>query len=382
MFEDKSFENILNDMLSYVSDRNPELDVREGSVIYTALAPIALELETAYHEMDMIVTETFLETASKEYLVKHGDQIGLAINEATYGHFEGEFDVDVEIGSRFNLDEFNYSVIEKLSDPTDEDPYYRFELVCESSGTEPNAYLGDLTPITFVNNLSHAKLVEVLIYGEDEEETEAYRYRLQIHVKNPPVDGNVTQYEEWLNGYDGIGKHQTIPCWNGRNTVKLMILNSEDESASEELIREVQDYFDPPSSEINDDISDEMYPQGRGMGNGQAPIGAIVTVSTVTEVPVVVTCQLVLKDGYTSPVGVQEAVNKYIKSTVLNDASIDYMPISAAIYNAESVKSVTSLTVTLKGTTMDINSTPFVSSVALDSEEIAVLDTENSVWGV
>lgn len=382
MFEDKSFENILNDMLSYVSDRNPELDVREGSVIYTALAPIALELETAYHEMDMIVTETFLETASKEYLVKHGDQIGLAINEATYGHFEGEFDIDVEIGSRFNLDEFNYSVIEKLSDPTDEDPYYRFELVCESSGTEPNAYLGDLTPITFVNNLSHAKLVEVLIYGEDEEETEAYRYRLQIHVKNPPVDGNVTQYEEWLNGYDGIGKHQTIPCWNGRNTVKLMILNSEDESASEELIREVQNYFDPPSSEINDDISDEMYPQGRGMGNGQAPIGAIITVSTVTEVPVVVTCQLVLKDGYTSPVGVQEAVNKYIKSTVLNDASIDYMPISAAIYNAESVKSVTSLTVTLKGTTMDINSTPFVSSVALDSEEIAVLDIENSVWGV
>ena len=382
MFEDKSFENILNDMLSYVSDRNPELDVREGSVIYTALAPIALELETAYHEMDMIVTETFLETASKEYLVKHGDQIGLAINEATYGHFEGEFDVDVEIGSRFNLDEFNYSVIEKLSDPTDEDPYYRFELVCESSGTEPNAYLGDLTPITFVNNLSHAKLVEVLIYGEDEEETEAYRYRLQIHVKNPPVDGNVTQYNEWLGNYDGIGKYQTIPCWNGRNTVKLMILNSEDESASEELIREVQDYFDPPSSEINDDISDEMYPQGRGMGNGQAPIGAIITVSTVTEVPVVVTCQLVLKDGYTSPVGVQEAVNKYIKSTVLNDASIDYMPISAAIYNAESVKSVASLTVTLKGTTMDINSTPFVSSVALDSEEIAVLDIENSVWGV
>ena len=172
MFENKTFENILSEMLNYVSDKNPDLDTRDGSIIYTALAPIALELETAYHEMEMILEETFLETASKEYLVKHGDPIGLAINEATYGHFKGVFDVPVEIGSRFNLDKFNYNVIAKLSDPSSGDQTYSYELVCETAGTEPNGYLGVLTPITFVPNLSYAKLTDILVYGEDEEETE------------------------------------------------------------------------------------------------------------------------------------------------------------------------------------------------------------------
>ena len=382
MFENKTFETILSDMLSYVSDRNPELDTRDGSVIYTALAPIALELETAYHEMDMILEETFLETASKEYLVKHGDQLGLNINEATYGHFKGEFNVDVAVGSRFSLDKFNYSVINKLSDPTNENPYYVFELVCETEGSAPNDCLGDLTPITFVENLSYSKLTAVITYGEDEEETEAYRYRLQIHAKKPPINGNIAQYEEWLNEYDGIGKYKIKPCWNGINTVKLTILNSKNRKASDEFITEVQNYFDPPSATINDDSTSEEYPQGRGMGNGQALIGSIVTVDTVTEVPVVVNCQLKLKEGYSSPVGVQEAVEKYLDSIVLDKTSVGYMPMSAGIYNAESVEDVISLTITVNGTIMDTDTVPFIDSVNIGVDEIAVLDVENSVWSV
>ena len=382
MFESKTFENILSDMLAYVSNMDSELDTRTGSIIYNALAPIALELETAYHEMDMILDETFLETASKEYLVKHGNQIGLEINEATHAHFRGEFDVDVQIGSRFNLDKFNYNVIGKLSDPTDENQYYVFELVCETAGSEPNAYLGDLTPITYVGGLTYAKLVSVLIYGEDEEDTEAFRYRLQIHVKKPPVNGNVSQYDEWLSEYNGIGKYRTISCWNGINTVKLLILNSEDKRASEELITKVQNYFDPPTSVINDDISDATYPQGRGMGNGQAPIGAIVTVDTITEVPVVIDCQLTLNDGYNSTVTAQKAVEEYLNSIVLNNTNIAYMPIAAVIYNDESVKDVKSLKITVNGRVMDTNTTPFVPSITIGDNEIAVLDTVNSVWSV
>ncbi len=382
MFEEKTFENILSDMLSYVADRDSELDIREGSIIYTALAPIALELENAYHEMDMILDETFLETASKEYLVKHGNQLGVNINEATCGHFEGEFNVDVEIGSRFNLDKFNYSVIQKLSDPTDSNENYVFELVCETEGSEPNSYLGTLTPITYVKDLNYAELKSVIIYGEDEEDTEAYRYRLQIHAQNPPVNGNVAQYNEWLDEYDGIGKYRVSPCWNGANTVKLVILNTENKRASDELLAEVQNYFDPPTSAINDDVSDSTYPQGRGMGNGQALIGAVITVDTVTEVPIVIDCTLTLKQGYTSPIGVQEAIEEYLNTIVLNKTTVNYLPISAAIYNAESVDEVLTLKVTAKGTVMDANLSPFISSVAISDNEVAVLDADNSSWGI
>ncbi len=382
MFENKTFENILSDMLSYVGDRNPELDTNEGSIIYTALAPIALELETAYHDMDMILSETFLETASKEFLVKHGDQLGVEINGATHGSYKGEFNVDVAIGSRFNLEEFNYTVISKLSDPTDNNPYYTFELTCETPGAEPNAHLGDLTPITYVKNLEHAELTDVLIYGEDEEETEAFRYRLQTHLKNPPVNGNLSQYDEWLSKYDGVGQYKTIPCWNGGNTVKLIILDALNKRASDELLAKAQEYFDPATSEINDDPSASDYPQGRGMGNGQAPIGAIVTVDTVDEVPVKIECKLVLKSSYSSPVGVQKAVEDYFDSITLSKNVVAYMPISAAIYSAESVADVTELAITVNGTVMDATTSPFITSVSIGDNEIPVLDTENTVWGV
>lgn len=382
MYENKTFEDILSDMLSYVRVRYPEMDLREGSFMYTSLAPMALEMETFYREMSMTSDNTFVETASTDYLMKHGDQMGVEMKEATYGHFKGDFDVDVSIGSRFNLDEFNYNVISKLSDPTSGHPYYTFELVCETSGSKPNGFLGDLTPITFVANLTYAKLTEVIIYGEDDEDTEIYRDRIQRHAKNPPVNGNVAQYDEWLTDYDGVGAYKIIPCWNGINTVKLVVLDVENQRASEELLEDVQNYFDPPTATINDDTSSGNYPQGRGMGNGQAPIGSIVTVDSVTEVPVTVNCKVVLNQGYTTPVGVQEAVKNYLSSIVFNKTSVAYMPISAEIYNTDSVKDIVSLTITVNGTVMDTEVSPFVDSVKLNDNEIAVLDTENSVWSV
>lgn len=391
MFEDKTFENLLNDMLVYVADRNPELDINVGSMIYTALAPMALELETAYHKMDMIMSETFLETASKEYLVKHGDQMGVELDEATCGHYEGEFNVDVEIGSRFNLDKFNYVVIGKLTSPEAEDTegYYTCELVCETAGSEPNGYLGDLTPINDISNLSHAKLISVLEYGEDEEDTEAYRYRLQIHAKTGAIDGNVAQYMNWLINYDGIGKYVIKPGWNGLNTVKLMVTNSENGVCSDTFLEEVQNYFDPPTGAINDYYNEQKgadYPQGRGMGNGKAPIGAIVTVTTPNEVSVTVDCEVTLKSNFDSPIGVEEAVDNYIKSITFDENKINYMPIWAEIYNTDSVDDIKKLIVTVnKGDqtiVMNMSDDDFISSVTIAEDEIPVLNTNESVWSV
>lgn len=382
MFEQKTFENILSDMLTYVADRNSDLDIREGSIIYTALAPIALELETAYREMDMILDETFLDSASKEYLVKHGNQVGVNIIESTFGHFEGWFNVDVKVGSRFNLDEFNYNVIKKLSDPSDDIPYYVFELVCESDGSEPNTHFGTLTPISYVSQLNYAELKSIIIPGEDEEDTEAYRYRLKVHLKNPPAGGNISQYNEWLDEYDGIGKYRVTPCWNGVNTVKLTILNSENKQADDMFLEAVQEYFDPPTADIDDTISNATYPQGRGMGNGVAPIGSIVTVDTVTEVPVEINATLKLKSGYASPVGVAEAVQNYLDSIALVKNSVAYLPIYVAIYNTGCIEEIVNLSVTVKGTTMNSTTISLVNSVTIADNEIAVLDIVNSEWSV
>lgn len=373
MYEHKTFENILTSLLGYVTEQYPEIDTREGSMIYTALAPAALELETAYHEMDMILDETFVATASLEYLVKHGQQMGVEFNEATCGHFKGEFNVDLQIGSRFNLDKFNYNVINKLSNPTDANQNYVFELVCETAGSEPNEYLGSLSPISYVPNLSHAELTAVIILGEDEEDVESYRYRIQASINTPSSDGNVSQYNEWLNEYDGIGAYKVSPCWNGANTVKLTILNPENKIASEELIADVQKHFDPIDSP--------------GMGMGKAPIGAVVTVDTANAVPVSIDCEVTLAEGYTTPVGVQEAIESYFDSIVFKKSNVTYMGVAAEIHRVDSVDEITKLTITVNGVVMDTKVSPFVDSVTIATDEIAVIDTttskiNNNEWSV
>jgi uncharacterized phage protein gp47/JayE len=91
---------------------------------------------------------------------------------------------------------------------------------------------------------------------------------------------------------------------------------------------------------------------------------------------------VVLNDGYTSTSDAQKAVDEYLKSIALNKTTVAYMPISAAIYNADSVKDVTKLKITINGKVMDTEVNPFVDSVALGNNDIAVLDTDNSVWSV
>ena len=75
MFEEYTFETILNSMMARVPNT---LDKRQGSIIYNALAPIAVELQNMYINLDVILDETFADTASREYLIRRAQERGLS----------------------------------------------------------------------------------------------------------------------------------------------------------------------------------------------------------------------------------------------------------------------------------------------------------------
>ena len=66
MFQNFNFELIMNRMLANVPD---DLDKREGSVIWDALAPAALELETAYLFLDYVLNQSFADTSDRDFLI-------------------------------------------------------------------------------------------------------------------------------------------------------------------------------------------------------------------------------------------------------------------------------------------------------------------------
>lgn len=287
MYETNTYEAILARMLEKIPDT---LDKREGSIIFDALAPVAAELAQAYIEMDVILNESFADTASREYLIKRAAERGLSPSPSTYTVAKGEFNIDVSVGDRFSCGDYNYVATEKISTG-------KWKLKCETAGSTSNGNLGMLIPIDYIYGLESAQLTEVLIPGEDEEETEDFRNRYFSTLSTKSFGGNKSDYIEKVNAISGVGGVKVYPVWNGGGTVKLVIINSEYGKASDALIDSVQTVIDPT---IN-----------QGAGDGLAPIGHVVTVETVTETIIDISFSITYQEGYSF-----EDVKSYITGMI------------------------------------------------------------------
>lgn len=352
-YENMTYEFILQQMITRVTNSYPNLDTREGSIIFNALAPAAVELAIMYAELDNWRNECFVDTASREYLFLACEQMGMntSVFNASVGVHKGEFNVEVSIGSRWNCDIYNYQVVEYIGVEND---YHYYKLYCETTGTAPNNVVGELTPITEIpNGLTHSKITECLIGGENESSNDEIRTAYYEYVNSTATDGNINQYERWCNEYVGVGNSKTIPLWNGANTVKVSILSTSNRAASEELINEFQEYLDP---------------NAEGMGNGVAPIGSFVTVGTAMEIPIAITATVKLKSGYTDTTAINDALEKYFSEIAYKKTVVPYMTIGAIILGVDCVESINDLKI--NGGTTDIT---------LGEEEIAILGTANWV---
>ncbi|MDF2592916.1 MAG: putative phage Mu protein -like protein [Clostridia bacterium] len=287
MFENITYEMILDRML----DRVPNtIDKREGSIIYDALAPAAVELQLMYIELDTILDETFADTASRTYLIRRAAERGIVPNAATKAVLKGVFNMDVPIGSRYSLEDLNYVVTEKLIEN-------EFKLQCEKDGTEGNRHFGTLIPIDYIDGLTSAELVEVLVSGEDEEDTEEFRKRYFNSLDSQAFGGNITDYKNKVNELQGVGGIKVYPVWNGGGTVRLVVINSDYSKPSIELIDSLQAQIDPVTSQ--------------GQGIGIAPIGHTVTVAGATDQVVNIAANITCQDGWT-----WEDVRPYVESKI------------------------------------------------------------------
>ena len=330
-YENITYELILNRMIERVKNENPDLDTREGSIIFNALAPAAIELAIAYTELDNLNDETFVGTASREYVYRKCEEIGIDVSrfEASYGYHEAIFDVEVEIGSRWNCDLHNYVVVEDITAPYDS--LYHYKVQCETVGREPNSITGALTPISsYVDNLSVAHLNRCLTEGEDEASPEEIRQIYFAQVAHDASDGNIGQYQVWCDMYDGVGNYKIVPQWNGPNTVKVYILSTSNDIATQALVNDFQNYIDPGCT---------------GMGDGVAPIGAFVTVGTATYKPISISAEIELEEGYSDTTIVIESIEKYFRSISFKSSKVAYINVGAAILNTPGVKSINNLLV-------------------------------------
>lgn len=291
MFENMTYEYILNRMLNNAPSG---IDKREGSIIYDALAPAAAELAQAYINLDIILAETYGLTASREYLIKRAAERGLTPEEATYAVAKGRFNISVAIGSRFNIDKYNYDVKELISDND-----HTYKMVCETSGSGPNSYTGSMIPVEYINGLTSAELTEILIPGEDVEDTEVFRKRYKDSFNNQAFGGNIADYKQKVKALDGVGGVKVYRAKYGAGTVGIVFTNSNDGIPSVELVDAIQTAVDP------------IVNSGEGLGI--APIDHRVTVNAAVEKNLVIATAITYTEGWSF-----EDAKPYIEAAVDN----------------------------------------------------------------
>ena len=247
------YETILQRMLDRISG---QIDKREGSIIYDALAPAAAEIAQMYIVLKNNIDLVFADTAVEKYLDRLANQVGLTRNQATCtikkGFFYDDNDnlLNVDIGERFAIENVIYRVIEQI-----ENGIYKME--CETAGTVGNKCTGNLIPINYIANLARAELTDILIPGEDEETDEGLRNRYYEQANEKMFAGNIADYKIKTKKLIGVGAVKVTPVWNGGGTVKLTILDSNYNKATNILIENIQN---------------EICPNKKNLGLGLAPI--------------------------------------------------------------------------------------------------------------
>lgn len=334
MFEEITYEKILKQML----DRVPEgMDKREGSIIYDALAPSAVELQNTYIELDWMLKQIFADTADRDYLIGRCAEWGIAPNPATRAVLKGEFNIDIEIGSRFSLNTLNYIAVEKINTGI-------YKMECETAGSAGNQNLGPMLPILYIPGLTKAELTEVLVEGGEEEKTEALRDRLLIKIQKPSTSGNKYDYYNWAMECAGVGAAKVFPLADGPGTVKVVIADASMAAADSSLLKSVKDHIE------------ELR-----------PIGATLTVASAVEKGINVSARVKLGNGLnlgTVQNLFRAAVEEYLKDHAFDLSYVSLARIENLLLDTAGIEDYTELL--LNGT---------AGNVALNDEEIAVAGT-------
>ena len=306
MFETETPQEILNRMLLTVSD---DMDKRQGSIIYDTLMPLAFELHYLYTACDYIKTQSMPTTMDRDNLVEWAKTFNIEPLPATKAIVEAKLVTEpsthiVENGTRFSGGMYNYVVIEHNEGTT-------YTLQCETEGMVGNEYTGNIQPIYNVSQLKEASITRVTIPGEEEEDTESFRDRVEDLFLAKPFGGNYTQYREQVLSLQGVGGCKIIGTPTRQATyVDIYIVDGEYKKPTEELISSVQEAIHPI---LEREDKETLETSGLGL----SPIGHDVTVRGVSEKGISIKTNIQFKSGYNwgrVQEEAEEALEKYFLS--------------------------------------------------------------------
>lgn len=285
-FLNESEEEIHERMLNMAP---ANFDVSEGSLFFDVTKPTAMEKAKIFEfVLPMLIMNMFPQFAEGIYLDYHGEREGLTRRAAT--HATGTIEVTgaegtfIPAGTTVATEEADGVSIEfrtTLDAVIDSDGVVEIPIEALEPGTQgnipANSIVNLLETIVGVQSLTNKTETSG---GYDEESDDEFRERILQTSKTRSFTGNKEDYIRWAKEVPGVGEAFVVPEWDGPGTVKVLIASNTGSVASPELIQQVQNH---------------IAPNGRD-GGGLAPIGALVTVTSINSKAIHISFTLDLED--------------------------------------------------------------------------------------
>ncbi|MDI6872288.1 MAG: baseplate J/gp47 family protein [Bacillota bacterium] len=234
-----------------------DLDKAEGSYIWDALSPAAIELALAATWAQEVLRRGFASTTFGEYLDLRCEEHGITRRAATKAtgqvKFTGTASTFIPAGTRVATPADPASGAAAVEFATTADVtldgtgagYADVEAVAAgASGNVPAGAISILaTPVAGISAVTN---LAATAGGLDTEDDASLLARYLQRVRNPSAGGNKADYEAWAMEVAGVGGVSVVPVRDGPGTVSVAVINADKEPADQALVDAVQNYIAPP----------------------------------------------------------------------------------------------------------------------------------------
>lgn len=247
----KETENDIHQRM--LSNAPSDINIIEGDFFWDATRPTAIEVSNIKNiVLQHLLKLMFLQSTEGVYLDLLAAEYNMTRKPATKaiqiikvtGKEGTIISTDMKVSTKSDEKaSITFQFIE--SGTIGEEGFIELKAECLEEGTIGNAVPNTITILlTSKPGINAITNTSIYKYAVDKQSDEDFKEEVIQYIKEPGMSGNDADYRKWCNEVDGIGETKVYGLWNGKGTVKCIVMSDNSTSVTSEVLNKVYEHVE------------------------------------------------------------------------------------------------------------------------------------------